>query len=634
MRKASLANLNKAIKDPVWLAKYGKMIDVPGVRIPSQGSNAFIATRVAEFLPESAGPIIIMPSEVVVNTGSDYDVDAMFTLMKSFISKYGRTEEVKYIPNQKEDPVVILTAIQELQEERSSLLEEKQELRSEYVEYLEEKANVNDKVQEYIDSIKTNKAAIEERYKKKKEIYNSKKYNISTKVKYHEILDQEISQGNEMIKNAEAEIEKILSDFFDERVSNKFERKAVVNANFKKFNDPIKEVESEIKEVENKLFQLEAKLQGRTTKGLENRLIDLIQERVLDPSNMSRLVSPNTTEAWENMARDAGSKIKKVFDKTKGGNTRVFQYRYNLLKQQEMSVSLDSLGIAAISSTFYAVFTTFQATLQGVSAKDQKIFVDALSFLSNESNKTSPKWSKSLEIIEKYQSKTLKLESNTVNATNSLSLGMVENVNGQLISDLLSQLINGYVDAANSPWIAEMQGNKENTPTILFLTMAGVSPRNIISLMTNPLVLEYNDNLVKQKGIFGEVITSEDTDIIEELVEEFYGETARKFTKPEVIALQEIVKKYKSVLEENGYNNFKQNSILNQAAEFSEEELEDKINPNREIDFRDIELLAQFLSAKDMAEALNEFTQLTKFDTTKISSISEAQDRNRKNKRI
>jgi hypothetical protein len=625
--EASLKRLNEAIKNPVWLAQYGKMIDIPGVRIPSQGSNAFIATRVAEFLPESAGPIIIMPSEVVVNTGSDYDVDAMFTLMKNFISKYGRTEEIKYIPNQKEDPVVILTAIQRLQEQRSLLLEEKQIYRSEYIEYLEEKANVNEEVQEYIESIKTNKAAIKERFKKKKEIYNSKEYKISTKIKYHDILDQEISQGNEMIKNAEAEIEKILSNFFNERVSNKLERKAVVDANFKKFNDPIKEVESEIKEIENKLFQLEAKLQGRTTKGLENRLIDLIQSRVLDPSNMSRLVSPNTTEAWEDMARDAGSKIKKVFDKTIGGNTRVFQYRYNLLKQQEMSVSLDSLGIAAISSTFYAVFTTFQATLQGVSAKDQKIFVDALEFLSNESNKTNPRWAKSLEIIENYQSKTLKLESNTVNATNSLSLGMVENVNGQLISDLLSQLINGYVDAANSPWIAEMQGNKENTPTILFLTMAGVSPRNIISMMTNPLVLEYNSNLVKQKGIFGEVITAEDTDIIQELIEEFYGETSRKFTKPEVTALQEIVEKYKSVLKENGYNNFKLNSILNQATEFSEEELEEKINSDREIDFRDIELLAQFLSAKDMAESLNEFTQLTKFDTTKISSISEAQDR-------
>ena len=627
---ASLANLNKAIKDPVWLEKYGKMIDIPGVRIPSQGSNAFIATRVAEFLPESAGPIIIMPAEVVVNTGSDYDVDAMFTLMKNFISKYGRTEEVKYIPNQKEDADIILLAIEKLEEDRESLKEERKELLTSYIEYLQEKGNVNEKAQKYIDRIKKNQNGIQDLYKQKKEVYSSDKYSISKKIEFHQLLNEKIAEGQQYIEESELELEKVLSDFFKTKISNKEERKEAVNSEFKKFNDPIKEVESEIKEVENKLFQLEAKLQGRTTKGLENRLIDLIQERVLDPSNMSRLVSPNTTEAWEGMAREAGKKLTRTFDKTKGGNTKIFQYRFNLLKHQEMSVALDSLGIAAVASTFYAVFTTFQATLQSTSAKDQKQFVDALKFLSVESNsRTNPaNWGKSLGIVESYQSKTLKLESNEVFSENALSLGMVENVNGQLISDLLSQLINGYVDAANSPWIAEMQGDKENTPTILFLTMAGVSPRNIISMMTNPLVMEYNSNLAKYSGIFGDILQENQVEELEALIAEYVEEESREYSKPAQQALSEIIKKYLPLLENQGYSKYSQNLILNKSKEFDENELENRISlKNREIDFRDIELLAQFLAAKEMAEDLNTFTQLQKFDTQKISSISEAQNR-------
>ena len=629
---ASLTRLNEAIKNPAWLAKYGKMIDIPGVRIPSQGSNAFIATRVAEFLPESAGPIIIMPSEVVVNTGSDYDVDAMFTLMKSFISKYGIVEEVKYLPNQKEDPLIILDAIATLEEERSILLEEKQELRGKYIEYLQEKANVNEKAQQYIDAIKENKSRIKTFYEQKKEVYNSKEFNLSKKKEIHKLLSDAIKQGEGFIEESEVKLQEVLSEFFDERVSNRLERKAVVNANFKKFNDPIKEIESKIKETERQLFQLEAKLQGAGVVGLENRLIDLIQERVLDPDNFAYLVKKNTTEAWEDMAVEADKKaIKEDAGQIAEGNTRIFQYRFNLLKHQEMSVSLDALGIAAVASTFYAVFTTFQATLQGVSAKDQKAFTNALEFLTNESNATlnPKKWEKSMEIVNNFQSRTLKLESNEVLETNSVSLGMVQNVNGQRIADLLSQLINGYVDAANDPWIAKMQGNKENTPTILFLTMAGVSPRDIISMMTNTAVLSYNSDLIKNKGIFGEVIRPDATEDLEAIAEEFMeGGKARKFNKAETLALKSFFEKNKDLFEENNYTAFTPRVILNKSSEFTEQELKDRIG--KKIEWRDVEILSQFLAAKEMAEALRDFTLLTKFDTVKISSISEAQDRQEK----
>ena len=71
---------------------------------------------------------------------------------------------------------------------------------------------------------------------------------------------------------------------------------------------------------------------------------------------MSRLVSQNT-EAWEN-SEDQDHKLKKYLIKPRR-KYRVFQYRYNLLKQQEMSVSLDSLGIAAILN-FYAVLQLFK----------------------------------------------------------------------------------------------------------------------------------------------------------------------------------------------------------------------------------------------------------------------------------
>jgi hypothetical protein len=625
---ASLKRLNESIKDEAWLVKYGKMIDIPGVRIPSQGSNSFIATRIAEFLPESAGTILIMPSEVVVNTGSDYDVDAMFTLMKSLISKYGRTEEVKYIPNQKEDEIILFDAIDVLEKTRAEIVEQKQELYQKYFDYRQEKGLINDEVQVWIESIKANQLNIEESYADKRTVYTSGKYTISQKKEYHAKVDAQIAATLTNIEDAETKIAEILSQFFNAEINNKENRRELVEANHKKYNDPIKKLDEELTKIENQLFTLEAKLQGRSVKGLQNRLIDLIQERVLDPDNMVRLVAPNVTDAWEDMARDAGKKIKKTFDKTKGGNSKIFKYRFNLLKQQEMSVALDALGIAAIASTFYAVFTTFDATLQEVSEKDLKQFTTALKYLSNPNNITSVRaWENSLNIVNTFQSRTLKLPSNAVKKTNSLSLGMVENINGQQISDLLSQLISGYVDAANKPFIAEMQGNKENTPTILFLTMAGVSPRNIISMMTNPLVLEYNAEIIANKGIFGTAVGAQDTEQLDAILNEQINEESRPYLSAEAKALKSVYEEYEDLegIKDAFDKTLSLNTILNRATEFSEKELEGRIG--EDVTFRDFEVLAQFIAAKTMAEQLNEFQQLTKFDTVKISSISAAQDR-------
>ena len=82
--------------------------------------------------------------------------------MKNFISKYGRTEEVKYIPNQKESPVVIFSAIEKLEEERKDLKEHRQYLLGLYIDYLSEKSDVNDRVQLTIDALNENKKNIEQ----------------------------------------------------------------------------------------------------------------------------------------------------------------------------------------------------------------------------------------------------------------------------------------------------------------------------------------------------------------------------------------------------------------------------------------------------------------------------------------
>jgi len=75
--------LNEMIKDEQWLNRDDnrKLITMVGVRIPVQGLNSAEFMEVYEFLPESAGNIIIPPSEIVSKSGSDFDIDKLTIMM-------------------------------------------------------------------------------------------------------------------------------------------------------------------------------------------------------------------------------------------------------------------------------------------------------------------------------------------------------------------------------------------------------------------------------------------------------------------------------------------------------------------------------------------------------------------------
>jgi len=63
----TIERLNDMIKNEEWLAKgdHRKMITMVATRIPTQEVNFIDVMIIAEFLPPSAGPIIILPEEII-----------------------------------------------------------------------------------------------------------------------------------------------------------------------------------------------------------------------------------------------------------------------------------------------------------------------------------------------------------------------------------------------------------------------------------------------------------------------------------------------------------------------------------------------------------------------------------------
>lgn len=615
----SLQRLNEAIKTTYWQDKYGELIKLPGVRIPTQGPNSLVSATVAEFLPEFAGPVIILPTEIVSQSGADFDIDKLFMMFMNINNYNGKIESVKYTKSNRS-----------YDEIRESITKEENKLDAaerglqkawkDYVDYLREKENLNDTTGPMWSEINDLQKDIDDLYAQKKAVYENKDYNFEFQKELHKKLQDEIEQKQNEKSTLLNFIKAEVNDFFDAEIKNKKERAAVVNQKYNEFMAEINSKQEVVNTINENLANFHREYAGKGIKGLENRFFELLNERILMPDNLRHLVTPNTTSNTEPLARKAGEKIKRTYKKRDSLSTTVFDYRYNLLKHQENSVGKDALGIAAVTATFYAIFTTYGATLQETSAEDQEKFIKALQVLQNPAKANTVEYSKALDLVYSYKSKKLNLINNKGEIgynldedKNSLTLGLMKNVDNQEISDILSQLINGYVDVAKDAWIFDAQGTKETTPILLFMIMAGVSVDSAINMVNNPLVLEFNELMKENSGVFAPL-----------------GDKSTKYFDSYATTLETMSNKYGELFNDplnitktGSLSNF--NLIANTARAFTNDDLEKRLG--EEPNFRDMQILSHFLQIKEMTDAVTEFTMVSKFDTTKISNISEAQAR-------
>jgi hypothetical protein len=85
----TLDRLNEAIKDDKWLNidNNRKAISLSGARIPIQNLNSMEFAEVWHFLDPSAGNQVVVPTELVAKSGSDFDVDKIFWMMPHIDSR-------------------------------------------------------------------------------------------------------------------------------------------------------------------------------------------------------------------------------------------------------------------------------------------------------------------------------------------------------------------------------------------------------------------------------------------------------------------------------------------------------------------------------------------------------------------
>jgi len=619
---ASLENLNRLIKDETWLDKGDnrQMISLHGDRIPIQGLNSDEFAEVYEFLPKDVGNVVILPAEIVAKSGGDFDIDKITWMMPN-ISLNMNTD-----------------------------------------------ANDNS-----VYDVSLYKAFSDDQYKKKYEEYKTK------------AAEKVITEG------FEPGLDRTMAIFTYYKL---FGGKEVVNS---QITDALIE--------EGELLTFEEFVLKDQEKAAQNELLFSINNLSSQTDNYINLVRPNGIDILEPVVND----LKKVYRDyraqittndedapSKGIHaTRVLEYRYNLSKQTHNNYGKKALGIGAVDNTYNELFNRvgmylipnnreFVKGLESAdieaSVKRALAFRNASDLINNKKKEkqeiTSDDWSafnkakkeftqEDKEIISNFQRQTLYLPHNKMTAKDAsgvkykdkaISLSHIMDAKGEnKIGDVISQLMNGWVDIAKDPWIFYIRGDEKLGPMLLFLVQAGVPVDHAAHLLSQPVVVDYMETVSKLQSQFSDAIFKTDTE----------GEAKEKITRDKAIlrAKEIIMEKLgyeitgvgksrianlnKKISEESVY-------VLDKVlkdGEFAMDDLKDQLDyvktkynkfgkdgllvgDQTEIDYSDPKIadyqrsvFLHFLQIADMESALKDVKLRTNFDTSKTSNLFEAQNK-------
>lgn len=65
-------------------AEASELLDIIGYRIPTEDKYSIMPIRIKGFLPITAGSTIMLPADIITMSGTDFDIDKLFLMMKEF----------------------------------------------------------------------------------------------------------------------------------------------------------------------------------------------------------------------------------------------------------------------------------------------------------------------------------------------------------------------------------------------------------------------------------------------------------------------------------------------------------------------------------------------------------------------
>ena len=472
----ALNRLNQALKDPEWKAKHMKKLILIGYRIPTQNINFTDRMEIMEFLPESAGAIIIPPIELIVKSGSDFDIDKMNVMMPSLNDK----GNIRRAP--KEDLDYINKRINELTYEERDVKKIKKQL-SDFLNG----ANIEIEELERIQSkIRMTMLNLGMKINASENFINEIIFRIQKRS--NSIVPEKgnfLSMQDEDWKSDE-EFDDMLLDF--ERVTNEYQ---IVDQQLQSLLANKEVAVKEKKDTDSQMKWFNMKRAYKT--GRNNQLLDILSETMSHPYYFELLVTPSSAAMFEGFTNDLIASKENMSEE---------EYR-KALRDSENKLFDRSLT-AQQASTYGATAKAFDNLLS--KRKDlggyaiQRTFSDIFNFAKlSIAKEYSVKLGK-----DRWENKTIytpliKASDRDKSTVNGRILMHGDSVTGIPISKAFDELISLTVDLAGSPAYPYLGINNYNKKHVQYLLHQKVDPKSVVWFMNQPVLKELFDLYEKNR---------------------------------------------------------------------------------------------------------------------------------------
>lgn len=342
----------------------------------------------------------------------------------------------------------------------------------------------------------------------------------------------------------------------------------------------------------------------------ENNILKSMIDIISLESNFFDLIRPNDTALLKELAEKLSDKNRKykTIKKTdiyqnkekysKMSPTRAFEPLYDLYKHSSNNIGKVTLGIGAVSNTYNIILNRVGAYLN----KNYSVY-----------NTKGRRQKRDTRLFMPHNS--------TKDGRISLSNIYDRNLENK-VQDIISQLINGWVDIEKDAWVFDINAIYELTPTMLFLLQAGVPLETALNFISQPLVREYIKELRKEDSMFASINSTDD---------EFGNAAYRAKTK--------ILNGYDINYDPFAGSKFQIYDILQDKLpkdenskfydpEFFAKELNELVN-NKEYTNSAFSKLAflHFLEVEEMAKSMRKITSGTNVDTSTSGDLFQAQNK-------
>ena len=369
-----------------------------------------------------------------------------------------------------------------------------------------------------------------------------------------------------IIKDSEQATKDYYAGIFDQLIQSK--EQTVLDQLFRIANSEFVDIDTE-NNLNNKLARIGEKRANKESfvrnaykAALQNAYIQSSQNLVSSKENFGQLVKPNSAEDLKKLAKEING-LRGITEIDYSATGNMLDRGFMTKLRHDFVTGKYAIGIAAVNQTNHAnnqrenIFVDTRK-LEGLSLDDQMWLADGLI-------------------------KFNKVNTVEVDGEMMVSLSGITNKDGEYISDILGQFIDGYVDISKGPWIMDLGATPDVAGTYMFLAKAGVPIDTVAYFMNQPIIRQYLKSLDVQgkSWLFNK-------GAVKAIIGEYGGEMADIKEIPSNASLKESIKK-------GGPTD------------------------NRQENAMQVAMLREFLKYAKMANQLYIVTQGTNFDTASFN---------------